>query len=189
VVVRRKCHLRLLRRYSTAKLVFLDESSAKTNMTRLYGRAPIEERCHFAQPHGHWRTQTMLSALRTTGPIKSATLVLDGPINGTAFCYYITHMLAPALTPGDVVIMDNLSAHRVTGVRESLESKDITLHYLPPYSPDLNPIEKMWSKIKSLLRSAGARTTRSLYQAVGNAFRAVTSQECLNYFKSCGYAT
>lgn len=171
------------------RLVFLDESSAKTNMTRRYGRSMRGERCHFAVPHGHWQTTTMISAIRCTGVIPASTIVFDGPTDGMIFRGYVERCLAPALTPGDVVMMDNLPAHKVKGVAEAIDAAEAELFYLPPYSPDLNPIEKLWSKIKSMLRRDGPRKIEQLIQAVGNAFRMVKSTECTNYFRSCGYAT
>ncbi len=158
-------------------------------MTRLYGRSMRGERCHFATPHGHWQTMTMISALRCTGVIPEATMVFDGPTDGTVFRGYVAQCLAPALTPGDVVVMDNLAAHKVGGVAESLHDVDADVLYLPAYSPDLNPIEKLWSKIKSWLRRAGPRKMNALIREIGNAFRDVVTTECTNYFASCGYAT
>ena len=170
------------------RLVFLDESGAKTNMARLYGRSSRGDRCLFSVPHGHWQTTTMISALRCTGVIEKATLVFDGPTDATVFRGYVERCLAPALQPGDVVILDNLSAHKVSGVAEAIEAAKAHLLYLPPYSPDLNPIEKLWSKIKSWLRHIGARQVPELITTIGDAFRRVTHQECANYFASCGYA-
>jgi transposase len=174
---------------SIESLVFLDESGARTNMTRLYGRSMCGERCHFAAPHGHWQTMTMISALRCTGVIPEATMVFDGPTDGTVFRGYVEQCLAPALNPGDVVVMDNLAAHKVNGVAEALHVVDADVLYLPAYSPDLNPIEKLWSKIKSWLRRVGPRQMHALVREIGNAFREVASTECTNYFASCGYAT
>lgn len=157
-------------------------------MTRLYGRALVGQRCHFAAPNGHWKTWTMLSAIRIDGPIQKATLVFEGAVNGEVFRTYVEECLAPTLRPGDVVVMDNLASHKVSGVREAIESRQATICYLPPYSPDLNPIEKMWAKVKSLIRREAARTTRTLLKAITKALRAVTNDECANYFRSCGYA-
>jgi transposase len=171
------------------QFVFLDESGAKTNMTRLYGRAPVGQRCYFSAPHGHWNTTTLLSAIRSTGVIEGASIVFDGPTDAVVFRGYVEQCLAPSLQAGDIVVMDNLSSHKVTGVRESIESVGASVWYLPPYSPDLNPIEKMWSKIKAWLRRVAARTVDGLLEAVGDAFRAVDAEECRNYFRSCGYDT
>jgi transposase len=171
------------------QLVFLDESSAKTNMTRLYGRAPVGERCHFAAPQGHWHTTTLLSAIRCTGVMKEASVVFDGPADAVVFLGYVEQCLAPALKPGDIVVMDNLSSHKVAGVEEAIERVGASVWYLPPYSPDLNPIEKLWSKVKTWLRRVAQRTVEGLIQAVGDALRAVAPDECQAYFRSCGYAT
>lgn len=171
------------------RLVFLDESGVNTSMTRLYGRAPLGERCVGTAPGGHWQTSTLLSAMRLTGPIEPATLLLDGPIDGVSFRGYVERFLAPALKRGDVVVMDNLASHKVAGVAEAIASRGARVCYLPPYSPDLNPIEKLWSKIKTLVRRGAARTQHALLRAVAAAFRAVAPTECRNYFASCGYAT
>lgn len=171
------------------RFVFLDESGAKTNMTRLYGRAPIGTRCRFHTPHGHWKTSTMLSAIRVGGVVREATLLLDGPMNALVFRGYVEQMLAPALSPGDVVVMDNLAAHKVSGVAEAIESVGADLWYLPPYSPDLNPIERAWSKVKTWLRRVAAGGADALTHAVADAIGAVTPQECSNYIHGCGYTT
>ena len=171
------------------QFVCLDESSAKTNMTRLYGRAPVGQRCYCSTPHGHWSTTTLLSAIRCTGVIEDACIVFDGPTDAIVFRGYVEQCLAPTLTPGNIVVMDNLSSHKVTGVREAIESVGANVWYLPPYSPDLNPIEKFWSKVKAWLRRVAARTVEGLIQAVGDAFRAVDADECRAYFRSCGYDT
>jgi len=171
------------------QFVFLDESSAKTNMTRLYGRAPVGQRCFFATPQGHWHTTTLLSAIRSTGVMKDASIVFDGPTDAMVFRGYVEQCLAPSLRAGEIVVMDNLASHKVAGVREAIESVGASIWYLPPYSPDLNPIEKLWSKLKAWLRRVAARTVEGLIQAVGDALRAVDPKECHAYFTSCGYAT
>lgn len=189
-VVRRRVNFGIARRFADLdRFVFLDESSAKTNMTRLYGRAPVGQRCHFAAPQGHWHTTTLLSAIRRTGVMREASIVFDGPTDATVFRSYVEQCLAPALTPGDIVVMDNLASHKVLGVCEAIENVGASLWYLPPYSPDLNPIEKLWSKVKAWLRRVAARTIEGLIHAVGEALCAVDANECLNYFRSCGYAT
>ena len=189
-VARRRKNFVIARRFADFnQFVFLDESSAKTNMTRLCGRAPVGQRCHFSAPHGHWHTTTLLSAIRSTGVIEEASIVFDGPTDAIVFRGYVEQCLAPSLTPGDIVVMDNLSSHKVAGVREAIESVGASVWYLPPYSPDMNPIEKMWSKIKTWLRRVAARTAEGLLHAVGDAFRAVDAEECRAYFKSCGYDT
>ena len=187
-VVRRRLSFAIARRFvDPSRFVFLDESGARTNMTRLYGRAPVGERCRFYSPHGHWHATTMVSAMRLTGVIEPATLLLDGPMNAVTFLGYTESCLAPALDPGDVVVMDNLGAHKAAGVVEAIESAGASAWYLPPYSPEMNPIEKLWSKIKSWLRRAAAETLDGLASAAGDAFRHVTANECANYFKACGY--
>ena len=170
------------------RFIFLDESSAKTNMTRLVGRAPIGQRCYYATPHGHWKTTTILSAIRSTGVIQEASIVFDGPTDAIVFRSYVEQCLAPALMPGDIVVMDNLASHKVAGVREAIDEVGASVWYLPPYSPDLNPSEKLWSKVKTWLRRIAARTVEGLIQGVGDALRAVDADECRAYFKSCGYA-
>lgn len=183
------------------QFVFLDESSAKTNMTRLYGRAPIGQRCSFAAPSGHWNSTTMLSAIRSSGVIPEARIVFDGATNSTIFRGYVEQCLAPELRAGDTAIKGldrdaqrweqprRLSSHKVTGVCEAIESVGANVWYLPPYSPDLNPIEKLWSKVKSWLRRAAARTINNLIKAIGQVLRKVDANECKAYFHSCEYAT
>ena len=156
-------------------------------MTRLYGRAPIGQRCNDDTPHGHWQTTTLLSAIRLGGVIESATVIYDGSMSSSTFHAYTQHHLAPSLQPGDVVVMDNLSSHKSTAVIEAIESVDASVWYLPPYSPDLNPIEKLWSKVKSWLRRVAARTFEAIGQALVDVLRTVTPTECANYFESCGY--
>lgn len=187
-VVERRRNFGIAKRFVPRKqFVFLDEASAKTNMTRLYGRAPGGSRCIDHTPHGHWKTMTMLSAIRLEGVMQDATVVIDGAMNGVTFLTYIEQFLVPALRPGDVVVMDNLASHKIKGVREAIESVGCDLWYLPPYSPDFNPIEKLWSKVKAWLRRVSAVTFDTLSDAVVDALRAVDSQECSNYFRSCGY--
>lgn len=170
------------------QFVCLDESSAKTNMTRLYGRAPVGQRCFFAAPQGHWHTTTLLSAIRCTGVMKDASILFEGPTDAIVFRSYVEQCLAPSLRAGEIVVMDNLASHKVAGVREAIEEVGASIWYLPPYSPDLNPIEKLWSKVKAWLRRIAARTVEGLIQAVGDALRAVDQNECYAYFRSCGYA-
>jgi transposase len=187
-VVERRRNFGIAKRFVDRKqLVFLDESGAKTNMTRLYGRASGGTRCVDHTPHGHWKTMTMLSAIRSEGVMKDATVVVDGAMNSVTFLAYVEQFLVPALQPGDVVVMDNLPAHKGADVREAIESAGCDLWYLPPYSPDFNPIEKLWSKVKAWLRQVSATTFDALSDAVVDALNAVDSQECANYFASCGY--
>ncbi|QKK08976.1 MAG: IS630 family transposase [Planctomycetota bacterium] len=187
-MVERRRNFVIARRFvEPERLVFLDESGAKTNMTRLYGRAPVGQRCNFHTAHGHWKTTTMISAIRAGGVVRDATLLLDGPMNAATFLGYVERCLAPSLHAGDVVVMDNLGAHKVGGVEELIEAADATVWWLPPYSPDLNPIEKLWSKVKAGLRRAMADTLDGLVNAAGVVLRTVTDDECRNYFRSCGY--
>ena len=155
-------------------------------MARLRGWAPKGERCRAAIPHGHWKTVTFVGGLTLAGFV--APMLLDGPMDGECFLAWVEQMLAPTLRPGDIVIMDNLAAHKVAGVRQAIEACGAELHYLPPYSPDLNPIEKMWSKVKSLLRSAEVRTPEQLVSAIGDAVAKVTAKDALGWFTSCGYS-
>ena len=168
-----------------ARFVFIDESGAKTNMTRLYGRAPIGQRVVEHAPHGHWHTTTMISAIRLTGI--EAPMVIDGAMDSLVFCGYVERALVPTLHQGDIVVMDNLSPHKAPGVREAIEAAGASLLYLPPYSPDFNPIEAMWSKAKQSLRSSAARTKNTLIQAIGDALRSVTIEDCQGFFRGCGY--
>ena len=170
-----------------SRFVFLDETGTATNMTRRYGRSLRGARVVDATPHGHWLTTTFVAGLRESGII--APLVVDGPMTGELFRAYVEQMLAPALSPGDVVVMDNLAAHKVAGVREAIQGVGASLLYLPPYSPDLNPIEQVFSKLKALLRRAAARTKEALWSAIGELLDAFPESECHNYIRNCGYAS
>jgi transposase len=167
-------------------LVFIDESGAQTNLVRRRGRCAAGERLVAAVPHGHWKTTTMISAVRLSGAC--ASVILDGPVDADAFRTYVRWSLAPALGEGDIVIMDNLQSHKASGVKEMIEAAGATVRYLPPYSPDLNPIENMWSKVKENLRSAAARSFDALQQAVWSALDRVTPGDCAGFFRHCGYA-
>lgn len=167
------------------KLVFLDETWASTCMTRSHGRAPRGERCVAAVPHGHWKTTTFIAALRCDAI--TAPMVADGPMDGALFLAYVRKFLCPTLRSGDVVILDNLSSHKVAGVKEAIEGSGATLRYLPPYSPDLNPIEKLFAKLKALLRKAAQRSIDTLWNEIGALLDVFSPQECGNYFESCGY--
>jgi len=167
------------------RLVFIDETWAKTNMTRPRGRSQSGTRVIGKTPHGHWKTTTFVAALRSSGLV--APLVVDGPINGDIFLAYVRQQLVPTLHFGDVVIMDNLSSHKRVGVREAIESVGATLLYLPPYSPDFNPIELAFSKFKWLLKSAEERTVEALWETCGKLLDRFSSTECQNYFRHCGY--
>jgi transposase len=168
------------------RFLFIDESGAKTNMTRLYGRGPRGQRVYDEVPGGRWETTTMIAAIGRNGP--QAPWVLDGPMDGTAFAVWVEQVLAPTLSPGDIVIMDNLSVHKNTTARSAIEAAGAVIWDLPPYSPDLNPIEKMWSKIKAYLRKAKARTPEALYRAIGQAMGKITDSDIQNWFASCGYS-
>ena len=167
------------------RLVFIDETGANTKMARLRGRAPRGERCRAAIPHGHWKTTTLVAGLRLGGV--TAPMVIDGAMDGETFLAWTEQMLAPTLEPGDVAVMDTLPAHKVAGVREAIEATGARLLYLPPYSPDLNPIEPAFAQIKALLRKVAARTIAALSEAIAEALDAVTPQACVNYFAHSGY--
>lgn len=165
--------------------MFIDETWAKTNMIRPRGRSLQGTRLVAKVPHGHWKTTTFLAALRTRG--LTAPLVVDGAINGEIFLAYVTQQLLPTLREGDVVIMDNLSSHKKAGIREAIRSVGADLLYLPPYSPDFNPIENAFSKFKWLLKSAQERTVDSLWAKCGSLLDQFSESECRNYFRHCGY--
>jgi len=167
------------------QLVFIDETWATTSMTRRYGRAPRGQRLVAAVPHGHWKTSTFLAALRHDR--LTAPCVIDGAINGESFRAYVEQFLAPTLHAGDLVVMDNLGSHKVAGVREAIEARRATLRYLPPYSPDLNPIEQAFAKLKALLRAKAARSIDALWSAIAHATQAFSMAECANYLANAGY--
>ena len=167
------------------RLVFVDESGAKTNMTRLYGRAIAGQRAIDDTPSGHWCTTTMISSVRLDG--STACMVVDGATTKDIFEAYIEHILLPTLKAGDIVVLDNLSAHKSQQARTLIESVGAKLWYLPAYSPDFNPIEKMWSKIKSILRTLKARTNEALIHAIAQALEMVTAGDAKGWFESCGY--
>ncbi len=165
--------------------MFIDETWASTNMVRRHGRAPRGQRLRAGVPHGHWKTTTFVAGLRNTGMV--APMVLDGPINRDAFTAYVEQVLVPELRPDDIVIMDNLSSHKAPAIREAIEAVGAELRFLPPYSPDFNPIEKAFSKMKAHLRKAAERTIHGLWNAIGRILDLYTPQECANYFSACGY--
>ena len=154
-------------------------------MARRYGRCPKGQRLRASIPYGHWKTTTFLAGLCHDRLI--APLVLDGPIDGDSFRAYVEQFLAPALRPGQIVVMDNLSSHKVAGVRDAIEAVGARVLYLPPYSPDLNPIEQLFAKLKAMLRKAAARTVDTLWLAVGEILRVLHTDECRNYFVNAGY--
>jgi transposase len=169
-----------------AKLVFIDETGCATNMARLRGRAPKGERVKARIPHGHWSVTTFTAGLRCNG--LTAPMVLDGPMNADCFQAYVEQVLVPTLSPGDIVIMDNLSSHKGVEVRKAIEAAGAELRYLPPYSPDLNPIEQAFAKLKAHLRKHAERTMESLWLRIGALLNLFTGVECKNFFRHAGYA-
>jgi transposase len=167
------------------RLVFIDETWTATNMTRTHGRAPRGERLRMGFPHGHRKTTTLVAGLRMSGMI--APMVLDGPIKGDWFEAYVRQVLVPELRPGDIVVMDNLSSHKRASVLAMIEDAGAALRFLPPYSPDFNPIEKAFSRLKAMLRKAGERTVSGLWSLIGALVDLFRPDECANYFSSCGY--
>ena len=167
------------------KLVFIDESGAKTNMTRLYSRAKEGQRAVDDAPSGHWCTTTMISSVRWDG--STACMVVDGATTKDIFKAYVENILLPTLRPSDIVVLDNLSSHKNQEIRDLIESVGAELWFLPLYSPDLNPIEKMWSKVKAILRKLKARTEQALIAAIAKALEQVTASDAKGWFKSCRY--
>jgi len=165
-------------------LIFLDESGTTTEMTRRYGRGLIGERVTDSAP-GTWRTLTVLGAISVDGWVASMTI--ESPTDGDVFKAFLQDVLCPQIKPENVVVMDNLAAHKVDGVRQIIESAGATIRYLPPYSPDLNPIELCWSQFKQRLRSLMARTVTALDAAVGDAQKVLTKEHVPGYFRHCGY--
>ena len=166
-------------------MIFIDETGANTKMARLRGWAPKGERCRAAIPHGHWKTTTFTAGLRLDGI--AAPMLLDGPMHGAAFRAYVEQVLVPDLSPGDIVVMDNLPAHKVAGIRQSIEAAGAHLLYLPPYSPDFNPIEMAFSKLKAYLKRRAARTVDDLWEAIAEAIGTFNPEECQNFFAAAGY--
>lgn len=167
------------------RLIFIDETWTATNMTRTHGRCPRGERLRMGFPHGHRKTTTLVAGLRMTG--MAAPMVLDGPINGEWFEAYVRQVLLPELRRGDIVVMDNLSSHKSVAVSELIEAAGATALFLPPYSPDFNPIEKAFAKLKALLRKEAERTVSGLWSLIGRLVDLFQPDECANYFRSCGY--
>ena len=170
-----------------ARLVFIDETWAKTNMTRLRGWSPRGAKLLAKVPHGHWQTLTFLAALRHDRI--DAPLVLDGPINGESFLAWVEQMLVPTLTPGDIVIMDNLGSHKGLAVRRAIRAAGAHLLFLPPYSPDLNPIEQVFAKLKTLLRKAAERSVEATWRRIGALLQQFPPHECASYLRNSGYAS
>jgi transposase len=167
-------------------LVFIDETWAATNMTRRYGRKRRGERLVRKVPYGHWKTTTFIGALRHDG--LTAPTVIDGAINGPLFLAYVEQQLVPTLQDGDIVIMDNLASHKVVGVRKAIEKVGARVVYLPPYSPDFNPIEMVFAKLKDLVRRIAPRTVEALWNLLGRLVDAFSTDECQRYLRHCGYA-
>src|SRR5215204_5659418 len=172
--------------FDPARLVFIDETAANTKMARMNGRCARGERLVGRVPHGHWKTITFVGALRRNG--MTAPFVVDGAMTGETFLAYVEQCLAPTLKRKDVVIMDNLSAHKVPGVRKAIKARGATLRYLPKYSPDLNPIEMSFSKLKAFLRKVAERTIRNLCRRIGSFTQSLSPREAANYFRHAGYA-
>jgi transposase len=170
-----------------ARLVFVDESGASTQMTRRYGRSPVGQRLVCPVPQGHYQSSTMIAAVRLEGP--QAPWLFDGPMNGELFLAWVKQALVPGLQPDDVVILDNLATHQVAGVKEAIQAAGARLAYLPPYSPDFTPIENLWSKVKQAIKSREPRTARQLLKAMDAAFATVTPADCHGFFLNAGYAT
>ena len=179
---RREAFLIRLRSISPEELIYLDESGVSTQMTRRYARAPRGVRVHQTTPEGNWKILTILGAMSLRGMI--ATMTIEAATDAEIFLAYLDHVLCPALRPGNVVVMDNLSSHKVTGVRERIEAAGAQLLYLPPYSPDLNPIEKAWAKLKQLLRTAKARTAHALEQAIEELLPNIRPQDAQAWFRT-----
>jgi transposase len=167
------------------RLVFIDETWTATNMARTHGRCAKGQRLRMGFPHSHRKTTTLVAGLRLSGMV--APMVLDGPINGDWFEAYVDQVLVPTLRPGDIVIMDNLSSHKRLSVKLLIEAAGATLAFLPPYSPDFNPIEKAFSKLKTNLRRIGERTVTGLWDVIGSLVTMFNPHECRNYYASCGY--
>lgn len=185
VLTKRRAWLEAQPDLDPERLVFVDETWTATNMARSHGRCRRGARLRMGFPHGHRKTTTLVAGLRLSGMV--APMVLDGPINGDWFEAYVRHVLAPALRPGDIVIMDNLSSHKRIAAREVIEAAGAELRFLPPYSPDFNPIEMAFSKLKALLRKAAERTVEGLWAAIGRLVDLVTPSESANYFRAAGY--
>ena len=174
-------------RLDPAKLIFIDETGTSTNMTRLRGRCRRGQRLVAKVPHGHWKMTTFVAGLRQGGI--TAPFVVDAPMNGEIFLSYLEQCLVPTLSPGEIVSMDNLPAHKVAGVRETIEATGAKLWLLPPYSPDLNPIEQSFAKLKAHLRKAGERSIPALWDRIGSILQNFTPDECKNYFTHAGYGS
>ena len=167
------------------RLAFIDETAVTTKMVRHYGRCPRGERLIAKVPHGHWKTMTLVAALRIDS--LTAPYVIDGAMDGPTFLAYVEQVLVPTLDQDDIVFMDNLRTHKVDGVREAIEAAGATLRYLPAYSPDLNPIEQVFAKLKTALRRGAARNVKALWKLIGKLLKTFAPEECANYFRHAGY--
>ena len=173
-------------RLDAPRLVFIDETAVTTKMVRHYGRSPRGQRLVAKVPHGHWKTLTLVAALRIDG--LTAPYVVDGAVDGPSFLAYVEQVLAPTLRKGDIVFMDNLPTHKIDGVREAIEAVRAKVRYLPAYSPDLNPIEQAFAKLKAALRKGAARTVKALWKLIGKLIKTFAPRHCANYFRHAGYA-
>ena len=171
--------------WASGRLVFIDESATTTKLVRLYGRAPRGERVRDAAPHGHWGVRTIIGALFGDG--RTACMTIDSPTDGEIFYRYVLHVLLPELNAGDIVVLDNLGPHKQQRVVEAIQGAGCRVEFLPPYSPGLNPIEKMWSKFKSILRKLAARTSEALDEAIRSTLECITPQDAASWLASCGY--
>jgi transposase len=187
VAEKRRAFIRRQPALDPGQLVFIDETWAATNMTRRHGRAARGLRLLAAVPHGHWKVTTLVAGLRCTGI--TAPCVFDGAINGARFRAYVEQVLAPTLRQGDIVLLDNLASHKVAGINEAITAEGAELLYLPPYSPDLNPIEQAFAKFKAALRKAAERTREALWQTIGRTLDLYPPQQCRGFFNQAGYAT
>lgn len=183
---RRAAWFRVQPRIDVSGFICVDETWTKTNMAPLYGWSPVGERCISCVPHGHWLTQTFIAGLTPSGII--APSVFDGPINGESFLAYVEQILVPELSERNTVILDNLGSHRSEAVRQAIRATGARLFYLPPYSPDLNPIEQAFAKIKHLLRKAKQRTITTVWQTIGQLLSAFSPEQCQNYFINAGWS-
>jgi transposase len=185
IAAERQCFREGQKQLDPKRLVFIDETWAKTNMTPTHGRCRRGQRLYAKVPHGHWKTTTFIAALRHDGV--TAPFVLDGPVNGECFLAYVKEVLAPTLFEGDIVLIDNLASHKSPKIRKAIAAKGAALRFLPRYSPDFNPIEMMFSKLKTLLRKASERSIEALWNHIGELLDHFPQNECENYFKAAGY--
>ncbi len=185
IAAERQCFREGQKQLDPKRLVFIDETWAKTNMTQTHGRCRRGQRLYAKAPHGHWKTTTFVAALRHDGV--TAPFVLDGPINGECFLAYVKVVLAPTLLEGDIVLIDHLASHKSPKIRQAIAAKGAALRFLPRYSPDFNPIEMMFSKLKMLLRKASERSIMELWNRIGELLDHFPQKECENYFKAAGY--